>query len=152
MEELKTVFTTVGSTQFAELVKAITTKEALNTFKDNGYTNIVIQYGSYYSLNNHRGPEPKLEEGVLGMELRAFKYTQEMAQELANAQLIICHCGAGTLLDVLRAKKKGIGVVNTSLMDNHQVQLATELHKEAYIALAADHNDLLKNVRDDDNA
>ena len=80
------------------------------------------------------------------INLRAFKYTLKIEEEVNPADLIVCHCGAGTLLDSLRAGKKAIGVINSTLMDNHQKELAGELHESQYIALALDPEELRKSV------
>jgi len=132
----KTVFVTVGSTQFPELVSAVITKKSLEILHSNGFTNLVIQYGA--------GPEPKIS--VENIKLRAFPLTTKFTEEVNKADLLICHCGAGTLLDALRAHKKAIGVINDTLMDNHQVQLANGLHKDGYIAIAPNPKNLIENV------
>ena len=43
--------------------------------------------------------------------------------------MVVSHCGAGILLESLRAlgKPQIFAVVNTSLMDNHQAELADGL-------------------------
>ena len=41
--------------------------------------------------------------------------------------MTISHCGAGTLIETLRGGATAIAVVNETLMDNHQSELADEL-------------------------
>lgn len=52
-----------------------------------------------------------------------------------NAALVICHCGAGILLESLRAvaNPQIIAVVNTSLMGNHQTELADQLEADGLV-------------------
>ena len=62
-----------------------------------------------------------------------------------ESELVISHCGAGILLECLKSKKnkeKGknnsigttnIGVINESLMNNHQTELGYQLHSEGYM-------------------
>ena len=49
--------------------------------------------------------------------------------------MIICHCGAGTLLESLRSLGDPviIAVVNGSLMDNHQLELADQLASDRHV-------------------
>ena len=43
----KSVFVTVGSTSFEELVSAVIQKESIDALESDGYTDLVIQYGAY---------------------------------------------------------------------------------------------------------
>ena len=38
---------------------------------------------------------------------------------LSQSQFMICHCGAGTILDCIKNGVNVIAVVNENLMDNH---------------------------------
>lgn len=46
---------------------------------------------------------------------------------------MICHCGAGTILDCLKNGVNVIGVVNDSLVDNHQIEIFESLKFKGYI-------------------
>ena len=60
--------------------------------------------------------------------------------EIDKSDLVISHCGAGILLESLRANKTSelkttcIAVVNESLMNNHQAEIADGL--QGYILKA----------------
>lgn len=59
------------------------------------------------------------------MEGYAFK--PNLSEDMQAADLIISHCGAGTVLELLRLRKRVVCVVNPNLLDNHQVELAEAL-------------------------
>lgn len=41
--------------------------------------------------------------------------------------------GSGSILEALRYQKRIIVVPNETLMDNHQVELAEEMHRQKYV-------------------
>ena len=53
--------------------------------------------------------------------------TPDLLQDITDADLVISHAGAGTCIEVLQAGKTLAVIVNDSLMDNHQVELAEKL-------------------------
>ena len=58
-----------------------------------------------------------------------------------KSDLVISHCGAGILLESLRAEHtQCIAVVNDSLMNNHQMELADRLEQDNYIRKATPQN------------
>ena len=59
--------------------------------------------------------------------------TANILPYVQNADLIISHAGAGSILDALECKKNLIVVANQSLMDNHQLELAEQLYKDKYL-------------------
>ena len=67
------------------------------------------------------------------VQLKVFKLKQGgLDAEIDEADLVLGHAGAGTLLDVCRRRRPFIVVVNTALMDNHQSEMAEAM-------AAADH-------------
>lgn len=63
------------------------------------------------------------------IEVEHFRFKPSIRDEMIGADLIISHAGAGSLFESLGHKKKCVAVVNEELMDNHQIELASELHK-----------------------
>jgi UDP-N-acetylglucosamine transferase subunit ALG13 len=52
---------------------------------------------------------------------------------MRGADLVISHAGAGSVLEALHAHKSLLVVVNDSLMDNHQTELAHKMQVHADI-------------------
>ena len=52
---------------------------------------------------------------------------------MSQADLIISHAGAGSILEGLKLRKRMIVVVNSTLMHNHQQELAQELDQRKHL-------------------
>lgn len=50
-----------------------------------------------------------------------------------NADLIVSHAGAGSCLEALENKRKLLVIINETLMDNHQEELARALKEKHYL-------------------
>lgn len=87
--------------------------------------------------------------------VRWYRFTPSLVSEMTRADIILCHAGAGTLLEALdiaaksstmttegltRKNKKKIinAVINSSLMNNHQSELAVELESRGHILITRD--------------
>ncbi|KIS71068.1 N-acetylglucosaminyldiphosphodolichol N-acetylglucosaminyltransferase catalytic subunit ALG13 [Mycosarcoma maydis] len=71
-----------------------------------------------------------------GIELQLFAFAPDLKSYIQSADLVISHAGSGTILDTLRMRPRPPGLVvvpNTSLMDNHQVELAEALGKDNFL-------------------
>ncbi|NXO22300.1 ALG13 transferase, partial [Cisticola juncidis] len=62
-----------------------------------------------------------------------FRFKESLAEELRSADLVISHAGAGSCLEALEKGKPLIVVINDKLMDNHQLELAKQLHRDGYV-------------------
>jgi beta-1,4-N-acetylglucosaminyltransferase len=78
-----------------------------------------------------------------GIVIDCYDFKPDLRDDITSADLIISHCGAGSILEILRAKKKAIGVINSNLLDNHQVELADKMEECGYMALARTPEDLV---------
>ncbi|KFQ01869.1 Putative bifunctional UDP-N-acetylglucosamine transferase and deubiquitinase ALG13, partial [Leptosomus discolor] len=62
-----------------------------------------------------------------------FRFKDSLAQDLERADLVISHAGAGSCLETLEKGKPLIVVINEKLMDNHQLELAKQLHRGGHV-------------------
>jgi beta-1,4-N-acetylglucosaminyltransferase len=95
------------------------------------------------------GSTTSTERTLHRIRLRYFRFLPSLAGEMERADIIICHAGAGTLLEALSistqseqklsSKRKIINaVINARLMHNHQTELADELEVRGQISVTRD--------------
>lgn len=130
----KSIFVTVGTTLFDALVGGVTTETALDWMRANGYTHLVIQYG--------KGKKPQLENGgnpAGRITVECYDYKPSLAFDMDDAELIISHAGAGTVMECLQLKDtRLVVVINTILMDNHQTELANAMGSRNHLFVVND--------------
>ncbi|GCB69587.1 hypothetical protein scyTo_0005503 [Scyliorhinus torazame] len=93
--------------------------------QDLGYRKLILQIG--------RGSvEPK---PLLGSDFtrEVYRFKDSIAGDIQNSTLVISHAGAGSCLETLEAGKPLIVVINEKLMNNHQLELAKQLHLEGHL-------------------
>ena len=136
------VFVTVGSTSFDDLISAVHVPHVHHLLKTQGYTHIIYQIGTGDdSIFLHRN-EPTDDSDTLTVEY--FRSKNSIAPYIQNAALVICHAGVGTVMETLRMKKQVVVVVNPSLMDNHQLEVAAALEADKHVYLCRAPNVLEK--------
>lgn len=118
------MFVTVGTTQFDALIKAAVEGGTLEALRQKGYTKLTLQIG-------HGKFTPPVGQHH-GVALSHFRLKPSIAEDFASADLVISHAGAGSCFEALEAGKPLVAVVNNTLMNNHQVELAEELAKNGY--------------------
>lgn len=68
-----------------------------------------------------------------GIELEEYDLKSSILPDIEQADLVIGHAGAGTCLEVLKAGKPLIVVINDTLMDNHQTELSRALTSQGLV-------------------
>lgn len=121
---MKTVFVTVGTTSFDDLIQTITCPASVQALKANGYERLVLQVG--------RGSAVPEADSCPQVELEVFRFKDSIAEDMRQADLVISHAGSGSCLEALGAGKPLLVVVNDKLMDNHQLELAQQLHVDSH--------------------
>ncbi|KAJ8782023.1 hypothetical protein J1605_010536 [Eschrichtius robustus] len=90
-----------------------------------GYNRLVLQIGRGKVV-----PEPFSTESFI---LDVYRYKDSLKEDLQKADLVISHAGAGSCLETLEKRKPLIVVINEKLMNNHQLELAKQLHKDGHL-------------------
>ncbi|KAL4631680.1 hypothetical protein GN956_G15634 [Arapaima gigas] len=122
---MTTVFVTVGTTRFDELIETVTSQEAVQALLARGYKHLVLQVG--------RGSVLPGQDSCPGMTVHSFRFKDSIAEDIQGADLVIGHAGAGSCLEALGAGQPLLVVVNDRLMDNHQLELARRLHADSHL-------------------
>ena len=148
----KIVFVTVGSTKFERLIDRLLDEDILNILNKYSFNKMIIQMG------NGKHKLLNIEDGKISIDLvaknnikiNAYEYKPSIRQDLEQADLVISHAGAGSVIESLEANKKLIVVINESLMDNHQFELADKMYKEEYLlySFCSNLNEILEEMLD----
>ncbi|KAF7593079.1 N-acetylglucosaminyldiphosphodolichol N-acetylglucosaminyltransferase catalytic subunit alg13 [Aspergillus hancockii] len=152
---MKLCFVTVGATaSFHLLLQGVLNTNFLSALHEADYTHLLVQYGkdSQTLFEELLSKCPPGSPSRHGIEIDGFDFNhagldQEMRLAQANLSenrsggLIISHAGSGSILGALRLGVPLVVVPNTTLKDNHQVELARELHNQGY-AVASTHQDV----------
>ncbi|XP_031718358.1 UDP-N-acetylglucosamine transferase subunit ALG13 homolog [Anarrhichthys ocellatus] len=122
---MKTVFVTVGTTSFDDLIEGVTCPETVQVLKARGYEHLVLQAG--------RGSILPAADSCPHVSLEAYRFKDSIADDIQQADLVISHAGAGSCLEALGAGKPLLVVVNDKLMNNHQLEMARQLHMDSHL-------------------
>ncbi|CAL8577660.1 N-acetylglucosaminyldiphosphodolichol N-acetylglucosaminyltransferase catalytic subunit alg13 [Xanthoria parietina] len=141
----KICFVTIGATAaFDQLLHAVLTSQFLQTLRASGYTNLLLQYGTagYSILKSFEAEVASGEADNHGIDISGFDFNKlglgvemslvKAADDRAEG-VVISHAGSGSILDAMRIDVPLIAVPNTSLLHNHQVDLAEELARQGYL-------------------
>ncbi|CAM9405329.1 unnamed protein product [Chrysoparadoxa australica] len=119
-------FVTVGTTSFDKLISAACDPSCLAELRGLGYDKVIVQWG--------RGSyEPS------GVGVEGYRFKPNLKEDMAQADLIISHAGAGSIMEALQLGKKTIVVVNDALMHNHQEEVADALVARNYLVAVPPH-------------
>lgn len=125
------MFVTVGSTRFDELIERILLDESIEQIIELGFTKLILQVGcSSYSETRL---EQVRQDCLNKFEIELYDYKTSISDDIEKADVIVGHAGAGTCLETLRSGKRLLIVVNETLMNNHQLELAEQLSQDNYV-------------------
>ncbi|XP_050549128.1 UDP-N-acetylglucosamine transferase subunit ALG13 homolog [Daktulosphaira vitifoliae] len=116
----KSIFVTVGTTKFDELITAIINPLTLQILKKKGFSTITMQIGNSKIIPHSSGL----------IDIQYYTYKPDIEHDMSNHDLIISHGGAGSIMQALDHNKALLVVINENLMDNHQYELAEKLFED----------------------
>ncbi|KAM7042988.1 UDP-N-acetylglucosamine transferase subunit ALG13-like [Acridotheres tristis] len=108
------------------LIPSVHPSPGPQALQSRGYQKLVLQVGR----GSLPQPQPSSSSAVA---VEVFRFKDSLAAELQSADLVISHAGAGSCLETLEKGKPLIVVINDKLMDNHQLELAKQLHRDGYV-------------------
>ncbi|KAA8915480.1 hypothetical protein TRICI_002401 [Trichomonascus ciferrii] len=127
------VLVTTGATiPFEALIRSVLSEAVLKKFAELGFGKLLVQYGKgeklFHACTAEHGNQP--------LTISGFDFVPDLGETMKQADLVISHAGTGSILDALRAGKKLIVVVNDSLMENHQLEIANEFANSNYLLMS----------------
>ena len=133
------IFVTVGTTNFDDLIHVIDSTEFCAWAKAKGYAGILVQKGN-----------GKYEPGTgsEGVPIEHYSFKPSLHDDMAGAALVVSHAGSGSIMESLELGKPTVVVVNTSLMDNHQLELANKLHQLGKVTISNGPQNFLAAIAD----
>ncbi|XP_055321987.1 UDP-N-acetylglucosamine transferase subunit ALG13 homolog [Sitodiplosis mosellana] len=136
MSSFRSVFVTVGTTQFEDLVDVILSDEILTLLQSCQCKFLRIQHGAGKKIN-----AMKMErvENRFGIKLDCYDFKANILSDITWSDLVISHAGAGSCIEVLTHRKPLIVVVNDKLMHNHQTELAQQLFIDGHLLYCSPH-------------
>lgn len=119
------IFVSVGNTQYNSLIKAIDELLPASEF------DIIIQLagGSYLPINHP-----------------FIRFTDNIAQYYADAEVIIAHAGAGTVFQLLEESRRMVVVPNHERLDAHQLDLAQYVNKNDFACVCYEFSKLKESI------
>ena len=117
------ILVTVGTTKFDELISCVSDSKFLEFLYSFGFRDLVIQHGS----------SPLQLPTTTKLNINSFAYCTTLIPYIKDSDAIISSGGSGTILEALDNNKDITVVINTTLQDNHQLELAKKLKESGYI-------------------
>ena len=116
---------TVGTTLFDDLVVAALEPSFAAALRAQGIAAVRVQLGrGHVDDEPSSDPDAAWERVLHGLRYSFFRLKPSIADDVAGAALVVSHAGAGSIFEALRAGRPLAVVINDSLADNHQQELA----------------------------
>jgi beta-1,4-N-acetylglucosaminyltransferase len=139
----KLCFVTTGATApFTALIEAVLSPSTLHALSENGFTHLLVQYGSAKDVytkasetarSHVQRANEKQDLTIGGIDFNPDGLQAQFKLVQQSKGLVISHAGSGSILEALRYQIPLIVVPNTSLLDNHQEELAVAMERSNYL-------------------
>lgn len=137
----KLCFVTTGATApFTALIESVLSPSSLDALLEKGYTHVLVQYGTakdVYAKASRIAQfhvQSKSQELIIdGVDFNPDGLQAQLKLVQQSKGLVISHAGSGTILEASRYQVPLIVVPNTSLLDNHQEELAVAMERSGYL-------------------
>jgi beta-1,4-N-acetylglucosaminyltransferase len=93
MSSPRSIFVTVGSTHFDELVEAVLSAEVLQAIRRRGFSRLIVQTGKY-KIPGVREIDGQWRWESGGLKIEAWSYKEGIASVIDEADWVISHAGA----------------------------------------------------------
>lgn len=131
MQSFNSVFVTVGTTQFDDLIDILLTKDVLKLMREHVKCQLLkIQYGAGKGIDAATIERIQQEFSI---KVECYDFKANILSDIISSDLVISHAGAGSCIEVLTSRKPLVVVVNNNLMHNHQTELAQQLFNDRYL-------------------
>ncbi|XP_031619393.1 UDP-N-acetylglucosamine transferase subunit ALG13 homolog [Contarinia nasturtii] len=130
MQSFASVFVTVGTTQFDDLIDVILTDDVLTLLQRIQCKLLKIQYGAGKQIDSTTIDRI---ERKFSIKIQCYDFKANILADITSSDLVISHAGAGSCIEVLTSKIPLIVVVNDQLMHNHQTELAQQLFNDSHL-------------------
>lgn len=153
---------TGATVTFKDLISEVTLAQFVLDLKKIGIKNLFIQYGNEPPRKSQEFFEASITESGLkfsslnaiynlfdsDFSIEAFPFSSSIADFIDKADIVVSHAGTGSIIDVLKQDKPLIVVVNETLMDNHQTDVANEFLQLGHciVSKTKDLSDAIKRV------
>ncbi|KAK3686273.1 N-acetylglucosaminyldiphosphodolichol N-acetylglucosaminyltransferase catalytic subunit alg13 [Vermiconidia calcicola] len=132
----KTCFVTIGATaSFTGLIKAVLAPDFCKALETQDYTHLLVQYGQDGKQLFEQCLQQSQQVGNLSsLQIGGFALDPSgLRQYMIQAKGQHTKPPAAEVLDALRVSIPLIVVPNSTLLDNHQVELAEALEEQEYV-------------------
>lgn len=134
----KLCFVTTGATApFTALIESVLSASSLDALLEKGYTHLLVQYGSAKDVYTTASTTARsyVQDRLIidGIDFNPDGLHAQLRLVQQSKGLTISHAGSGSILEALRYQIPLVVVPNTSLLDNHQEELAVAMERSGYL-------------------